>query len=171
MKRHEEDLMKAMEDLRRSNRELEQFAYVASHDLREPLRMVTSFSQLLEQRYKGKLDADADEFIQYIVEGGTRMDLLVNDLLEYSRVTSRANPFEPTDMNALVRGVIRDLSVAVRECGADIDVDILPKVSVDRSQLVQSSRTWLQMHLSSAVGTIPKFISPLPVLRMNGSSR
>ncbi len=137
MKHHEEDLLKLTKELKRSNEELEQFAYIASHDLREPLRMVTSFSQLLEQRYKGKLDSDADEFIHYIVEGGTRMDALVNDLLEYSRITSHAKPFEPTDMNAVVRDVIRDLSVAVKESGAKIDVDILPKVSVDRLQLMQ----------------------------------
>ena len=121
----------------RSNRELEQFAYVASHDLREPLRMVTSFSQLLEERYKGRLDPDADEFIHYIVDGGIRMDALVNDLLEFSRITSRAKPFEPTDMNAVVGDALRNLSVAIQESGVAVQSDVLPTVSVDRSQMVQ----------------------------------
>lgn len=136
-KKSEEALKEYAENLMRSNRELEQFAYVASHDLREPLRMVTSFSQLLEERYKGRLDPDADEFIHYIVDGGTRMDALVNDLLEFSRITSRAKPFEPTDMNAVVGDALRNLSIATQESGVAIQSDVLPIVSVDRSQMVQ----------------------------------
>jgi PAS domain S-box-containing protein len=132
-----EELKQYAEKLARSNKELEQFAYVASHDLREPLRMVTLFSQLLEERYQGKLDADAREFIHYIVEGGTRMNDLVNDLLEYSRVSSRARPFLPTDMNAVVEDVIRDLAVGICESGAVVHVDDLPVVLADRSQMRQ----------------------------------
>ncbi len=136
-KQAEEALKEYAENLRRSNEDLERFAYVASHDLREPLRMVTSFSQLLEKNYKGKLGQDADEFIQYIVEGGTRMDSLVNDLLEYSRVTSRTKPFEPTDMTAVVGEALHDLMISIRESKAKIHIDLLPIVSVDRRQAVQ----------------------------------
>lgn len=132
-----EELKQYAEKLARSNEELEQFAYVASHDLREPLRMVTLFSQLLEERYQGELDADAREFIHYIVEGGTRMNDLVTDLLEYSRVSSRARPFLPTNMNAVVEDVIRDLAVGIRESGAVVYVDDLPVVLADRSQMTQ----------------------------------
>jgi len=99
--------------------------------------MVTSFSQLLHQRYQGRLDADADEFIHYVVEGGKRMDALVNDLLEFSRINSRAKPLQPTDMNAVVEEASRSLSVAVEESGARIEMEYLPTVSVDRTQMSQ----------------------------------
>jgi PAS domain S-box-containing protein len=131
------ELQRYVEKLARSNQELEQFAYVASHDLREPLRMVTSFSQLLEKRYKGRLDADAGEFIQYIVDGATRMDILIKDLLEYSRITSRAQPFELVDMNGVVRDVKKNLAVMIRENQARISTDILPIITADRSQMIQ----------------------------------
>lgn len=133
----EESLKKYAANLERSNKELEQFAYVASHDLREPLRMVTSFSQLLKERYRGRMGVDADEFIDYIVDGGIRMDALVNDLLEFSRITSKAKPFEPTEMNTVVDEALRNLSFAIRESGVKIQSDTLPSVSVDRSQMVQ----------------------------------
>ena len=124
-------------NLSRSNKELEQFAYVASHDLREPLRMVTSFSQLLQQRYKGRLDADADEFIGYIVDGAARMDALIQDLLEYSRVSSRAKPFGPTDMEVVMDHVRQNMAVMIRENGAEITTGPLPTVIADQSQMVQ----------------------------------
>ncbi len=134
-----EDRTKALAEyaanLKRSNEDLERFAYVASHDLREPLRMVTAFSQLLEKNYKGRLDTDADEFIRYIVEGGRKMDALVNDLLEYSRIASRGKPFEPTDMNAVLDEAQKNLSMAIEENKARIEIGILPTVSVDRSQM------------------------------------
>jgi PAS domain S-box-containing protein len=131
------ELQHTIENLKRSNQELEQFAYVASHDLREPLRMVTIFSQLLEHQYRGKLDEDADEFIRYIINGGKRMDELVNDLLEFSRITSQAKPFEPTDMNAVVYETLQNLSAARKESGVAIHSDTLPTVFADRSQMVQ----------------------------------
>jgi PAS domain S-box-containing protein len=134
-KKAEEALEEYAENLKRSNEDLERFAYVASHDLREPLRMVTSFSQLLEQNYKGRLDPDADEFIGYIVDGGRKMDALVNDLLEFSRITSRGKPFEPTDMNSVLSEVLKSLSVTIRENHATIETGMLPTVSVDRSQM------------------------------------
>jgi PAS domain S-box-containing protein len=137
MKQHEIELTRLTDDLRRSNKELEQFAYVASHDLREPLRMVTLFSQLLQKNYVGRLDADADEFIGYIVEGAIRMDALVDDLLEYSRVSSQARLFQPTDFNNVVQEVRNNLAVAIVESGAVLDVRSLPTIDADRSQIVQ----------------------------------
>ena len=135
VKERTEELEKYAANLKRSNEDLEQFAYVASHDLREPLRMVTSFSQLLERNYKGRLDEDADEFINYIVEGGRKMDALVNDLLEYSRIASRGKPFEATEMNAVLREAQESLSMAIEENKAIIEVGMLPTVSIDRSQM------------------------------------
>jgi PAS domain S-box-containing protein len=130
-------LRRKADELARSNEELERFAYVASHDLREPLRMVTSFSQLLQQRYQSRLDTDADEFIHYVVEGGKRMDALVNDLLEFSRINSRAKPLEATDMNIVVEDALQGLSIAIEESGASIEVEYLPTVPVDRTQMSQ----------------------------------
>jgi len=131
----EEQLKEALEELKRSNTELEQFAYVASHDLQEPLRMVTSYVQLLSKRYSGRLDDDADEFIGYAVDGAMRMQLLINDLLAYSRVTTRAKPHESVDCEVLLEGVLKDQEVAIRESGAVVTHDPLPTVTAERSQI------------------------------------
>jgi PAS domain S-box-containing protein len=122
-------------ELERSNADLEQFAYVASHDLQEPLRMVTSFTQLLAKRYKGKLDSDADEFIAYIVDGATRMHRLINDLLAYARLGSRAAGFVSTDCEAIFADVVSNLGSAIEENGATVTHDPLPTVMADRNQL------------------------------------
>jgi len=125
------------QELARSNQELEQFAYVASHDLQEPLRMVTSYLQLLERRYKDKLDADADEFIDYAVDGATRMRTLINDLLAYSRIGTRAKAFELTDCNTVLSRVLTNLQVAIAEGRASVTFDPLPVVLADSTQLTQ----------------------------------
>ena len=125
------------EELNRSNKELEQFAYVVSHDLREPLRMVTSFAQSLEKRYKEKLDKTADEYINFIVDGAARMQRLIDDILLYSRVSTRAKPFEPVEMENILMTVLSNLSVAIDEAKADITSDLLPAINADTSQMGQ----------------------------------
>jgi PAS domain S-box-containing protein len=136
-KQMEEALKEKTEELARSNKDLEQFAYVASHDLQEPLRMVTSYVQLLAKRYKGKLDSDADEFIGFAVDGAVRMWKLINDLLTYSRVGMRGKGLEPTDSEAVLAQSLRDLKVAVEENGALVTHDPLPTVMADHPQLGQ----------------------------------
>ena len=124
-------------ELKRSNEELEQFAYVASHDLQEPLRMVSSYTQLLSRRYKGKLDADADDFIAFAVDGAERMQRLIRDLLCFSRVGSMGKePSLISSDEALVHA-LRNLRGAIEECGATIAYDALPMVFADETQLVQ----------------------------------
>ena len=136
-KRAEEALAQKAEELARSNAELAQFAYVASHDLQEPLRMVASYLQLLERRYKGKLDADADEFIAYAVDGANRMRRLINDLLGYSRLGTKGKDLERTDCQAVFERVITNLKTTIAENGADVTHDALPTVMADDAQLGQ----------------------------------
>lgn len=123
--------------LARSNAELEQFAYVASHDLQEPLRMVASYVQLLERRYRDKLDNDAREFIGYAVDGARRMQGLITDLLDYSRVQTRGNPFVPTDLNRVLDATLVDLEMLIRESGAELVREPLPTVVADATQMRQ----------------------------------
>ena len=136
MKQTEDELASTLEDLKRSNTELEQFAYVASHDLQEPLRMVSSFTQLLAQRYRGKLDADADEFIAFAVDGANRMQRLISDLLTFSRVGRRGKPPAPTDSHAALGQARVNLAMAIGESGALVTSDDLPLVLADEAQLV-----------------------------------
>jgi light-regulated signal transduction histidine kinase (bacteriophytochrome) len=136
-RRTEQLLAHYAEDLKRSNAELEEFAYVASHDLQEPLRMVASFTQLLAKRYRGKLDKDADEFITFAVDGATRMQKLIQDLLAYSRVGTRGRPLEPTDCNVIFDTARANLFTALKESGAQVSSGPLPTVLADEVQLVQ----------------------------------
>ena len=130
-------LAQRSQDLARSNAELERFAYVASHDLQEPLRMVTSYMQLIARRYRGQLDADADEFIGFAVDGANRMKALINDLLAYSRVGTRGKPFAPTDCEEALAYALANLRIAIEESGAVVTHDPLPTVLADEQQLVQ----------------------------------
>ena len=125
------------QELARSNAELQQFAYIASHDLQEPLRMVTSYLQLIERRYKGKLDADADDFIAFAVDGAVRMKTLITDLLAYSRVGTHGRSLELTDSTRTLQTAIANLKVAIEESNAVITSDPLPEIMADPSQLVQ----------------------------------
>jgi signal transduction histidine kinase len=136
-KQAEETLKEKTEELARSNRDLEQFAYVASHDLQEPLRMVTSYVQLLARRYKGKLDSDADEFIGFAEGGAIRMWNLINALLTYSRVGMRGKQLEPTDCEAVLNQSLNNLNVAIEENAAVVTHEPLPTVMADNPQLVQ----------------------------------
>jgi signal transduction histidine kinase len=125
------------DDLRRSNRDLEQFAYVASHDLQEPLRKVSSFCQMLERRYKGQLDERADQYIEFAVDGAKRMQLLINDLLAFSRVGRMSDGFVEVAMDGVLADALRNLSAAVEESGAVVTADPLPVVHGERRLLVQ----------------------------------
>jgi light-regulated signal transduction histidine kinase (bacteriophytochrome) len=125
------------QELARSNAELEQFAYVASHDLQEPLRTITSYLQLIERRYKHKLDDDAAEFIDYTVQASRVMQQLIRDLLSLARVTSRAKPPEPTDLARVLDEVETALDTAISESGAEIVREPLPTVLADAGQLRQ----------------------------------
>jgi PAS domain S-box-containing protein len=136
-KRLEAELNETMSKLERSNAELEQFAYIASHDLQEPLRVVASFAQLLARKYKGKLDSDADDFINYIVEGVTHMQDMINDLLTYSRVGTQGKPFKPVSCETVLDQVLANLQIAIKESDAVITHDPLPIVMGDFFQLVQ----------------------------------
>lgn len=133
----EQSLEQQRQELQRSNAELEQFAYVASHDLQEPLRMVANYTELLAERYKGRLDDKADKYINYAVDGAKRMQQLVADLLALSRVGTQAKPLRPTDANIVVRHVQDSMASAIRKTGAEVLCGKLPTVNADEVQLGQ----------------------------------
>lgn len=137
IKHTEEKLAQAAEALAQSNKELLQFAYVASHDLQEPLRTVASYVQLLQKRYENRLDEDADTFIRYAVDGVSRMQRLIRDLLLYSRVDTRGKPFEETRLNEVLDVVRMNMKFTIEDHGARIQSDELPVVCADEGQLVQ----------------------------------
>ena len=143
------------DELRRSNAELEQFAYVASHDLQEPLRMVVSYSELLAQRYQGKLDQKADKYIHYAVDGARRMQRLVADLMAYSRVGSQGKPLVPVDAGAVLQRVLKVLKQSASAAGATIDAQPLPTVLADELQLEQL--------LQNLIGNAIKFRGETPL--------
>ena len=124
-------------ELERSNQELQQFAYIASHDLQEPLRTISSFTQLLARRYKGQIDKDADEFIDFIVDGTNRMQAMIKDLLQYSRVQTRGEEFKPTDVQNALDKALFNLKITIDENNAEITHDKLPVVIADEKQLIQ----------------------------------
>ena len=136
-KQSEQALQQLTIDLQRSNQELEQFAYVASHDLQEPLRAITSYTQLLAKRYQGQLDEKADKYIHYVVDGAARMQQLIQDLLAYSRVGRSELKQQPTDCNAVVQQVQQDLGMAIAENNAVLAVEPLPTILADTAQLTQ----------------------------------
>lgn len=133
----EEQLSKAMIELERSNKDLEQFAYAVSHDLQEPLRMVSSYVELLSRRYEGRLDSDADDFIGYATDGAARMKSMIEDLLAYSRVGTRGEPFASVEAESALESALANLHNLIEENGATITHSILPHVDADESQLVQ----------------------------------
>lgn len=133
----EEDLARKVDELARSNADLEQFAYVASHDLQEPLRMVTAYTQLLGERYRGKLDENADKFIGYASEGAMRMQVLIQDLLAFSRVGRNGGGPMQIDCNAVMKEVLQTLASSIQESGATVTHGELPTVWGDRTQLAQ----------------------------------
>ncbi len=136
-KRAEERLRVYAENLKRSNEDLERFAYVSSHDLQEPLRTIVSFTQLLERRYKGQMGREADEYIDYIVDAGKRMQALINDLLEYSRVTTRGGEITESDSEMALEQAISNLRSQLEASGTAVTHDPLPAVLADPPQLVQ----------------------------------
>ena len=136
-KKAEAHLLQKVEELNRSNEELGQFAYIASHDLQEPLRMVASYTQLLSRRYKGKLDADADEFIAFAVDGASRMQRLIQDLLAYSRVGTKGKDLLDTSSEDALQQALMNLRGAIEESGALVTHDPLPAVLADEMQLIQ----------------------------------
>lgn len=136
-KKLEDDLRDKNLKLEASNIELQQFAYIASHDLQSPLRSVSGFAEFLRDDYAGKIDERADDYIQRIMESCGRMQSMINDLLAYSRVESKARPFAQTSLDSVLRGVLDSLDAEIDELGAEITVDKLPTVSGDASQLTQ----------------------------------
>lgn len=144
-------------ELERSNQELEHFAYIASHDLQEPLRTVQSYLQLIKRRYSDKLDQDADDFINYAVDGATRMRSLIEDLLTYARVSSRARPLEPVKVDVVIDDVLQGLEVRLQEKQAVVERGPLPTVSADRRQLGQL----LQNLITNAVKFMKKDTRPV----------
>jgi PAS domain S-box-containing protein len=136
-RRLERELKQRNKELHRSNEELEQFAYVASHDLQEPLRMIAGYTQLLQRRYAAKLDADANEYIGFAVDGVKRMQALINDLLTYSRVSTRSKVFTVVDLVDVARQALSNLEVAVQESKATVRIGSLPTIQGDPVQLTQ----------------------------------
>jgi PAS domain S-box-containing protein len=152
-KHAEDELNRTLEELKHSNMELEQFAYVASHDLQEPLRGIAGFAQLLQQRYQGQLDSRADEFITHIVAGTQRMQTLIDDLLAYSRI-GRREAIQSTSAGTALQAALQNLNTAIQEYGATVTDECLPSVRADATQLIQL--------FQNLVGNAIKFRSEQP---------
>jgi signal transduction histidine kinase len=163
-KRAQQSLAEKVEELARSNADLEQFAYVASHDLQEPLRMVSAYTQLLAERYRGKLDDQADKYISYAVDGATRMQSLIQDLLAFSRVGRQENAVANTDCNGLVEGAMQNLRAAIQESGATVTHGPLPVLMVNGSQM--------QQVFQNLIGNAVKFHgSQTPVIQISATKQ
>jgi PAS domain S-box-containing protein len=156
LRRQEELLKRQAADLARSNAELEQFAYVASHDLQEPLRMVASFTQLLAKRYTGKLDAKADEYINFTVDGAKRMQQLIGDLLALSRVGTKGGEFRDVPLAEVMSDVLLNLGPAIQESGAAVVQDSLPTVFADRGQMTQLLQNLIGNAIKFRDGKLPQ---------------
>jgi PAS domain S-box-containing protein len=163
----EADLLHKVEELNRSNEELGQFAYIASHDLQEPLRMVASYTQLLARRYAGKLDSDADEFIAFAVDGATRMQRLIQDLLAYSRVGTKGKDLLSTSSEDALKHALSNLRGAIEESGAVVTHDPLPEVLADEMQLVQLFQNLVGNAIKYQKPGIPK----IHVAALNGGKQ
>ncbi|MBI4405248.1 MAG: CHASE domain-containing protein [Deltaproteobacteria bacterium] len=150
----EQRFKQTAEELARSNQELEQFAYAASHDLKEPLRMVSSYVDLLSKRYRGKLDGEADEFIHFAVSGAKKMQSLIDDLLTYSRVGRAQGKGELVDCNAIVEECLSTLRLAIQEAGVTIEMGDLPQIIGDKLQIA--------LLFQNLIGNAIKFRSNLP---------
>ena len=160
----EKDLRQTLDELARSNRELEIFAYVVSHDLQEPLRMVQSYVQLLERRYAEQLDGDARDFIDFAVDGTRRMQKMIEDLLAYSRVDSRGADFSRVDLNDALDDALANLAASIDETGARIQREEMPELAADRGQMVQL--------LQNLIGNAIKFRGDEPpVVRISAEER
>ena len=155
-KKAEETLKLKLEELARSNAELEQFAYVSSHDLQEPLRMISSYLQLLQRRYQGKLDEKADKYIYFAVDGAARMQTLINDLLEFSRVATRAKEPEPTDSEFILNQTLSNLELYIRQNNASVSHDPLPEVIADSTQLAQVFQNLIANGIKFQSEKVPK---------------
>jgi PAS domain S-box-containing protein len=155
-KQAEQDLQSYATELQRSNQELQQFAYVVSHDLQEPLRMISSYLQLLQRRYRGRLDAEADEFIGYAVDGAARMGNLIRGLLAWSRVTTQGEAFQPVDCQAVVGSVLENLKLAIEESAAVITCEPLPTVRADATQLGQLFQNLIGNAIKFRAGSAPR---------------
>ncbi len=146
-KDYQDKLNKAMEELERSNKELEQFAYTVSHDLQEPVRMIKSYSQMITRKYLDKIDKDANEYLNFINSGATRMQFLISDLLKLSRITTKAKPFEKVSVNSIVEEVIDDLRFKIEDASATIEFAELLKVYGEPTQIRQIFQNLIQNSL------------------------
>ncbi len=155
-KNAEDELKITLNELKRSNQELEQFAYVASHDLQEPLRMISSFTQLLERKYKDKLDTEALEYINFTVDGAKRMQLLINDLLAFSRVNTKGEEFKELDLEKVLDEVLFNLEIVIEENQAIITNDHLPRICADHGQMIQLFQNLLGNALKYRSQNIPQ---------------